>query len=315
LTSTRTSRAGNWYVLHRPIPASQDLPLIQGFIQYPQWTGRTDKRGIPLYLFEIKHLDSKTISTYEKESEKDKHLASLSDGQTPPKLLRLFALYENLTRFAQPLCTNLPNRPYPETPITLSTNIVDVSGVSLRQFWNLKAHMQAASTLATAHYPETLDRIFILGAPMFFSTVWGWIKRWFDPITVSKIFIVGHHEVKSTLEEFIEVRNIPRQYGGELEFNWGEMPNLDPLIMQTASWEKGFTAFPKGPVYWRPLAEDEGRLECVAVGSEGGKERLVRVCTIPRIYKGDLVDAKNGANGAVPDVGGLSLEDKAAPTA
>ena len=45
------------------------------------------------------------------------------------------------------------------TPITLSNNIVDVSGVSLRQFWNLKSHMQSASQLATAHYPETLDRM------------------------------------------------------------------------------------------------------------------------------------------------------------
>lgn len=55
---------------------------------------------------------------------------------------------------------------YEQTPITLSTNIVDVSGVSLRQFWNLKSHMQAASTLATAHYPETLDRESAL--PMLF---------------------------------------------------------------------------------------------------------------------------------------------------
>jgi hypothetical protein len=42
-----------------------------------------------------------------------------------------------------------------------STNIVDVSGVGLKQFWNLKSHMQDASVLATAHYPETLDRIFV----------------------------------------------------------------------------------------------------------------------------------------------------------
>jgi hypothetical protein len=260
------------------------------------------------------------VSAYEKSAEKDPHLKDLpNDGKTPPKLLRLFALYENLTRFAQPLCTNLPERPYPETPITLSTNIVDVSGVSLRMFWNLKAHMQAASTLATAHYPETLDRIFILGAPMFFSTVWGWIKRWFDPITVSKIFIVGSHEVKSTLEEFIETRNIPKQYGGELEFSWGQMPNLDPLIVKTASWENGHEAFPKGPVYWRPYGDGE-RLECVAVGTVGGKERLERVCTIPRLYKGQFVDAKveekaeTAVNGAaeVPDVAGLSLEEKSA---
>src|SRR5438034_8056022 len=27
----------------------------------------------------------------------------------------------------------------------------------------------------------------IIGAPSFFPTVWGWIKRWFDPVTTSKI--------------------------------------------------------------------------------------------------------------------------------
>jgi hypothetical protein len=145
--------------------------------------------------------------------------------------------------------------------------------------------MQAASTLATAHYPETLDRIFIIGAPMFFSTVWGWIKRWFDPITVSKIFILGSHEVLPTLKSFVDIENIPKQYGGGLEFSWGEMPNLDPVIRQTVKWENGHTAFPKGPMYWRPIGDGE-TLECVAVGTVDQKERLERVCTMPRIYKG-----------------------------
>ncbi|KAH8880246.1 CRAL/TRIO domain-containing protein [Thozetella sp. PMI_491] len=249
---------------------------------YPQWTGRRDRRGIPLYLFEIRHLDSKTVAAYEKQAD-TAYTKAHTDGNTPPKLLRLFALYENLTRFVQPMCTELPDRDFARTPITLSTNIVDVSGVSLRQFWNLKAHMQAASTLATAHYPETLDRIFIIGAPMFFSTVWGWIKRWFDPITVSKIFILGSHEVKPTLEAFIDPKNIPKKYGGELDFNWGEMPNLDPFIKSTVTWENGFTAFPKGPVLWREI--DGGKkLECVAVGTENQKEREVRVCILPRAF-------------------------------
>lgn len=82
----------------------------------------------------------------------------------PQRLLRLFALYENLLRFVMPLCSQLP-RPHPETPIVSSTNIVDVSGVGLKQFWNLKGHMQDASVLATAHYPETLDRIFVRSLP------------------------------------------------------------------------------------------------------------------------------------------------------
>ena len=195
----------------------------------------------------------------------------------------MFALYENLTRFVQPLCTELQDRDHAQTPITLSTNIVDVSGVSLRQFWNLKGHMQAASQLATAHYPETLDRIFIIGAPMFFSTVWGWIKRWFDPITVSKIFILSSHEVKPTLEAFIDPKNIPKQYGGELDFAWGQKPMLDPAIQDEVAWENGFTVFPQGPMLWKEM--DGGKtLECVAVGTEAQKDRSIRVGTLPKAF-------------------------------
>ena len=82
-------------------------------------------------------------------------------GPSPSRMLRLFALYENLTRFVMPLCSAVPGRPNPETPVDQSNNIVDISHVGLKQFWNLRSHMQDASTLATAHYPETLDRIFV----------------------------------------------------------------------------------------------------------------------------------------------------------
>jgi hypothetical protein len=100
------------------------------------------------------------MAAYEKSSINTKTKAQ-TDGKTSPKLLRLFALYENLVRFVMPMCTALQDRQYAETPITQSNNIVDISGVGLKQFWNLRAHMQDASQLATAHYPETLDRIFV----------------------------------------------------------------------------------------------------------------------------------------------------------
>lgn len=223
------------------------------------------------------------MSAYEKSAEVTFSKA-ITDGKTPAKLLSLFALYENLTRFAQPLCTELPDRHHAHVPITLSTNIVDVTGVSLRQFWNLKSHMQAASTLATAHYPETLDRIFIIGAPYFFSTVWGWIKRWFDPITVSKIFILSAAEVKPTLESFIDPKNIPKQYGGELDFKWGDEPTLDPTIAERGTWENGFQNFPGGAMVWRPV-NDGKELECVAVGTVKGETRNTRVCTLPKTFR------------------------------
>ncbi|ROW02178.1 hypothetical protein VSDG_02320 [Cytospora chrysosperma] len=281
---------------------------------YPQWTGRRDKRGIPVYLFEIRHLDSKTISTYEKSAEKTYSKAKPAPHSLPAKgLVCLFALYENLTRFAHPLCTQLTDREHARTPITLSTNIVDVSGVSLRQFWYLKGHMQAASQLATAHYPETLDRIFIIGAPAFFSTVWGWVKRWFDPVTVSKIFILSHSEVLPTLNTFIAKENIPKQYGGGMEFTWGDMPKLDPKIQELVTWEDGFTGFPKGPVYWKEI--DGGkRLECVAVGSVDKKERNVRVCTIPVAFADDDEDEEVPAatNGKL-EVPGITATSPASP--
>lgn len=100
------------------------------------------------------------MSAYEKATAKTQSKAE-TDSKIPAKLLRLFALYENLTRFVMPLCTAMTDRQHPQTPITQSNNIVDISGVGLKQFWNLRSHMQDASQLATAHYPETLDRIFV----------------------------------------------------------------------------------------------------------------------------------------------------------
>ncbi|KAF7886062.1 hypothetical protein EAF00_010165 [Botryotinia globosa] len=249
---------------------------------YPQWTGRRDRRGIPVYVFEVSYLTGKRMSAYEK-SAVDTHTKTKQDGKTSGKLLRLFALYENLTRFVMPLCTVLTDRDHPRTPITQSNNIVDISGVGLKQFWNLRGHMQDASTLATAHYPETLDRIFIIGAPSFFPTVWGWVKKWFDPITTSKIFIISHNDVKSTLEAFIEPRNIPKKYGGELEFEFGDMPTLDPALEAVTTWN-GAGSFPGGPMYW-VNTKDQESIQAIAVGSSEKKERREEVCIIKKTIK------------------------------
>ncbi|CAG8970829.1 hypothetical protein HYALB_00001617 [Hymenoscyphus albidus] len=247
---------------------------------YPQWTGRRDRRGIPVYVFEVKHLHSKAMAAYEKSAQKT-HTKAQTDGKTSQKMLRLFALYENLVQFVLPLCSQLTDRENAKTPITQSNNIVDISGVGLKQFWNLRTHMQDASTLATAHYPETLDRIFIIGAPAFFPTVWGWIKKWFDPITTSKIFILSSHDMKNTLESFIDPKNIPKKYGGELEFQFGDMPLLDPAMASITTWENGKTDLAHGPMIWKKEGE---YLRAVAVGSEGegGKLRREDVCLVKR---------------------------------
>ncbi|KAJ4341594.1 hypothetical protein N0V87_001609 [Didymella glomerata] len=247
---------------------------------YPQWLGRRDKRGIPLYLFEVAPLNSKNISTYEKALAK----AKTTSPKVATKNLRLFALYESLTRFVTPFCS-MVDRPHPETPISQSNNIVDISNVGLKQFWNLKSHMQDASVLATAHYPETLDRIFIVGAPGFFPTVWGWVKRWFDPITVSKIFILSPANVYQTLSEYIDHDSIPKKYGGGLEFGFTDMPNLEPEIEAAIKWEKpsmqnGRKTLPTGPVKWEK--GPNGEQQAWAVGRVNGQPRRELIFTVPK---------------------------------
>ncbi|KAL8696629.1 MAG: hypothetical protein Q9224_002696 [Gallowayella concinna] len=242
---------------------------------YPQWTGRRDKRGIPVYLYEVAKLDSKKMIAYSQATSKSK-----AKGPSPSRMLRLFALYENLTRFVMPLCSAVPGRPNPESPVDQSNNIVDISKVGLKQFWNLRSHMQDASQLATAHYPETLDRIFIIGAPSFFPTVWGWIKKWFDPITTSKIFILSQEQVKPTLSAFMDISSIPKKYGGELDFECGMMPSLDSdlrkcLEIKDARLEELFLT---GPTRW--IDSDEGEMIALSVGSIDGGPHKENVATM-----------------------------------
>ncbi|KAK5114722.1 hypothetical protein LTR62_002296 [Meristemomyces frigidus] len=238
---------------------------------YPQWTGRRDKRGIPLYVYQVSQVSAKDVDAHGKESKK-----SSSTSNTPPRMLRLFALYENLCRFVLPLCSAMPDRAHGETPISQSNNIVDISKVSMAKFWSLRNHMSDASTLATAHYPETLDRIFVVGAPGFFSTVWGWAKNWFDPITVSKIFILNDKTMLSTMEKFIDRANIPKKYGGDLDWQFGDMPSLEEGIASRLRWkedirEKGHRTLPIGPIRW--AYDEHGDLVATAIGSENGKPR------------------------------------------
>ena len=171
--------------------------------------------------------------------------------------------------------------------------------------------MQEASQLATAHYPETLDRIFILGAPSFFPTVWSWIKRWFDPVTVSKIFILTSAEQYKVLSEYIEPDDIPKKYGGNLDWEWGNTPYLDAGISKSLDWkspakgENGENAFPSGPTRWR-TSSDGSSMTAVLLGTQNGKQREEEVASIaiPKNSVLNHLDPRPSAHRAPPSTSG-----------
>lgn len=160
-----------------------------------------------------------------------------------------------MVRFNMPLCTFLPHAT--ETPITCVVTIIDLQDVSLASMWTLRSHLSESAKLATANYPETLSTIAIVNAPSFFPTIWGWIKAtrllvretilltqtpqgWFDPGTRNKIHILGKNPAE-TLLKLIDAKDLPRQYGGTLEWEFSSEPNLDDAAKEVIG------EMPKGP--------------------------------------------------------------------
>jgi len=131
-------------------------------------------------------------------------------------------------------------------PITSVFSIIDLGGVSLATMWSLRHHLQQASEIATAHYPETLHKIAVVNAPSFFGTVWGWIKAWFDEGTRTKVHVLDSNP-GPTLLKMIDAENLPKIYGGELHFSFEDEPVLDEPAKQVL----GQDALPSGPVFFK----------------------------------------------------------------
>ncbi|TDL23192.1 CRAL/TRIO domain-containing protein [Rickenella mellea] len=220
--------------------------LDQSRCYYPRWTGRRDKDGFPLYVYRLGSLgpiQDEITSVPEKR-----------------RYERIIALYESMIRFVFPLCTYLPHAIAP-TPIACSTTIIDFEGATIRQMWSLRNHLQEASVLATANYPETLGSIAVVNAPSFFPTIWNWIKGWFDEGTRDKIHILGRDSA-STLLTLVNAPDLPKTYGGELDWKFGDAPNLDDEATKVlGELPRGSVIFVDGavtrPVEYKPPATEK----------------------------------------------------------
>ena len=124
----------------------------------------------------------------------------------------------------------------------------------------------------------------IVGAPSFFPTIWSWIKRWLDPIVVAKIHVLSPKQVLPALSDQVGIENVPLKYGGQLDWRFGDLPNIDPALLELVQ-PIGTTQVkvPIGPMRW--VRNGDGEMVMTALGSRDGSARSRRVAVLRSPYK------------------------------
>lgn len=129
-------------------------------LQCMAWTGRQDKRGLPICLFDMTYLTS-NLDAYKKSCDSLSTSRPTPTGLPSAVTLRSLAVFDGMVRFVLPLCSLVRKRPSPETPIFQATVIADISGVSMMQIWRVRSWFQTFSKILADAYPEILDRVIV----------------------------------------------------------------------------------------------------------------------------------------------------------
>jgi hypothetical protein len=88
-------------------------------------------------------------------------------------------------------------------------------------------------------FPETMNKMLIVNAPMFFPPTWRLIKGWLDPRTSSKIEVIsGKTAMEKRLLELVAEEQLPKDYGGKgpdthdtIQEGYGETGRIATKIM------------------------------------------------------------------------------------
>mmetsp|Transcript_31107 Transcript_31107/g.81514 ORF Transcript_31107/g.81514 Transcript_31107/m.81514 type:complete len:336 (-) Transcript_31107:150-1157(-) len=119
-------------------------------------------------------------------------------------------------------------------PVEKQIIISDLKGLSL---WpNSKAFAVFKETIRIdqEYYPERLQAIYFINAPLIFTTIFAAIRGWLDPVTKDKFHVLrGNYQEK--LLEKISPENLPEEYGGTMQVG---LPELVPLSEKRMAWAK-----------------------------------------------------------------------------
>ncbi|KAI9822118.1 MAG: cytosolic factor, phosphatidylinositol/phosphatidylcholine transfer protein [Thelocarpon impressellum] len=172
----------------------------QMFEYYPQYYHKTDKDGRPVYIEQLGKID----------------LPAMYKITTAERMLQnLVVEYENVSDPRLPACSRKAG-----ALLETCCSIMDLKGVGLSRVSSVYSYVKQASAISQNYYPERLGKLYLINAPWGFSSVFGVIKGFLDPVTVGKIHVLGAGYQPELLAQ-VPAENLPKQFGGSCECDGG----------------------------------------------------------------------------------------------
>ena len=126
-------------------------------------------------------------------------------------LQNLVVEYEKLADPRLPACSRKAGQLL-ETCCT----IMDLKGVGISKVSSVYGYVKQASAISQNYYPERLGKLYLINAPWGFSSVFGVVKGFLDPVTVNKIHVLGANYHAELLGQ-VPKENLPKMFGGDCE--------------------------------------------------------------------------------------------------
>lgn len=95
--------------------------------------------------------------------------------------------------------------------------VVDLANLSMGQLNSRTLSLiKEQSAIDSLCFPETLNKMYLINSPRFFSATWTIIKGWLDPRTASKVEVISNRKVwEKSLLDYIDADQLPADYGGK----------------------------------------------------------------------------------------------------
>lgn len=109
-----------------------------------------------------------------------------------------------------------------EKSIEKSIMVLDLKNLSMSPSLFGIQYCQKMFQIDEKFYPERLSNLFMINAPWYFTAIYALITPFIDPITASKIRILGS-EYLDELRELIDDSEIPVEMGGSktgIQWHW-----------------------------------------------------------------------------------------------